>query len=52
MPPFIKPGERIDVTVSAMGDATNLTGGSLLVTSLLGADGEVHAVASRFGRDF
>ena len=45
MPPFIKPGERIDVTVAAMGDATNLTGGSLLVTSLLGADGEVHAVA-------
>jgi flagellar P-ring protein precursor FlgI len=45
MPPFIKPGERIDVAVSAMGDATNLTGGNLLVTSLLGADGEVHAVA-------
>jgi flagellar P-ring protein precursor FlgI len=45
MPPFIKPGERIDVMVAALGDATNLTGGSLLVTSLLGADGSVHAVA-------
>ena len=45
MPAFAKSGERIDVAVSALGDATNLTGGTLLVTSLLGADGEVHAVA-------
>lgn len=45
MPPFVKAGERIDVSVAALGDATNLTGGTLLVTSLLGADGEVHAVA-------
>ena len=45
MPPFVKAGEHIDVTVAALGDATNLTGGTLLVTSLLGADGEVHAVA-------
>ncbi len=44
MPAFVKPGERIDLTVAALGDATNLTGGSLLVTPLLGADGEVHAV--------
>jgi flagellar P-ring protein precursor FlgI len=44
MPPFVKPGERIDLTVAALGDASNLTGGTLLVTSLLGADGEVHAV--------
>jgi flagellar P-ring protein precursor FlgI len=44
MPPFVKSGERIDVSVAALGDATNLTGGTLLVTSLLGADGEVHAV--------
>jgi flagellar P-ring protein precursor FlgI len=44
MPPFAKPGERIDLTVAALGDATNLTGGTLFVTSLLGADGEVHAV--------
>lgn len=45
MPPFVKSGERIDVSVAALGDASNLTGGTLLVTSLLGADGEVHAVA-------
>jgi flagellar P-ring protein precursor FlgI len=45
MPAFVKAGERIDVSVAALGDATNLTGGTLLVTSLLGADGEVHAVA-------
>ena len=44
LPAFAKPGEQIDITVSALGDATNLTGGTLLVTSLLGADGEVHAV--------
>ncbi len=45
LPAFTKSGERIDVTVAALGDATNLTGGTLLVTSLIGADGEVHAVA-------
>lgn len=45
MPPFVKAGERIDVAVAALGDATNLTGGTLLVTSLLGADGDVHAVS-------
>ena len=45
LPPFARAGSRIDVSVSALGDATNLTGGTLLVTSLLGADGEVHAVA-------
>lgn len=45
MPPFVKAGERIDVNVAALGDATDLTGGTLLVTSLLGADGEVHAVS-------
>lgn len=45
MPPFAKAGERIDVAVAALGDASSLTGGTLLVTSLLGADGEVHAVA-------
>ena len=45
LPPFAQGGSRIDVSVSALGDATNLTGGTLLVTSLLGADGEVHAVA-------
>ena len=44
LPAFAKSGEQIDIAVSALGDATNLTGGTLLVTSLLGADGEVHAV--------
>lgn len=45
LPAFIHAGERIDVTASALGDAKNLTGGTLLVTPLLGADGQVYAVA-------
>lgn len=45
LPPFARNGARIDVAVSAMGDATDLTGGTLLVTPLLAADGEVYAVA-------
>lgn len=45
LPPFARPGSRIDISVSALGDATNLTGGTLLVTPLLGADGDVYAVA-------
>jgi len=45
LPAFARPGSRIDIAVSALGDATNLTGGMLLVTPLLGADGEVYAVA-------
>jgi len=45
LPPFARPGSRIDVAVSTLGDATNITGGTLLVTPLLGADGEVYAVA-------
>ena len=44
LPPFGTQGTRIDVTVSAMGDANSLQGGTLLVTPLLGADGEVYAV--------
>ena len=44
-PAFAHSGSRIDVAVSALGDATNLTGGTLLVTPLLAADGEVYAVA-------
>ena len=44
LPPFARPGSRIDIAVSALGDATNITGGTLLVTPLLGADGEVYAV--------
>jgi flagellar P-ring protein precursor FlgI len=45
LPAFARSGSRIDVGISALGDATNLTGGTLLVTPLLGADGEVYAVA-------
>lgn len=45
LPAFSRTGSRIDVSVSALGDATNLTGGTLLVTPLLAADGDVYAVA-------
>ena len=45
LPAFARGGSRIDVTVSALGDASNLTGGTLLVTPLLAADGDVYAVA-------
>src|SRR3954468_2832539 len=45
LPPFARTGSRIDIAVSGLGDATNLTGGTLLVTPLLAADGEVYAVA-------
>lgn len=45
LPPFSAQGSRIDVTVSAMGDAKDLMGGTLLVTPLMGADGEVYSVA-------
>src|SRR6185437_16080729 len=44
LPPFGTQGTRIDITVSAMGDAKSLQGGTLLVTPLLGADGNVYAV--------
>lgn len=45
LPPFARQGGRLDVTVSTIGDASNLQGGTLLVTPLMGADGEVYAVA-------
>jgi flagellar P-ring protein precursor FlgI len=45
LPAFAAQGTRIDVSVGAMGDATSLQGGTLLVTPLVGADGEVYAVA-------
>lgn len=45
IPPFVKNGARIDVTVASMGDAKSLTGGVLLQTPLLGADSKVYAVA-------
>ncbi len=45
LPGFGRQGSRIDVNVSALGDAESLLGGTLLVTPLVGADGEVYAVA-------
>ncbi len=45
LPAFSHDGSRIDVTVSATGDATDLSGGTLLVTPLMAADGDVYAVA-------
>jgi len=45
LPAFSRQGGRIDVTVSALGDSQSLLGGTLLVTPLLGADGEVYAVS-------
>src|SRR5579883_2975809 len=45
LPPFAQPGTRIDVTVSAIGDAKTLQGGVLLMTPLRAADGQVYAVA-------
>jgi flagellar P-ring protein precursor FlgI len=44
LPPFARNGGRIDIAISALGDATDLAGGVLLVTPLMGADGEVYAV--------
>ena len=45
LPPFVREGDTIDVTVSAMGDAESIQGGTLLQTPLRAADGEVYAVA-------
>ena len=45
LPAFARQGGRVDVSVSALGDAKSLVGGTLLVTPLLGADGEAYAVA-------
>jgi len=45
LPPFSRKGSKIDVQISAMGDASDLMGGTLLVTPLVGLDGEVYAVA-------
>ncbi|MFA4858419.1 MAG: flagellar basal body P-ring protein FlgI [Candidatus Margulisiibacteriota bacterium] len=45
LPPFVKPGQKLNVTVAAMGDARSLTGGSLLITPLMGVDDDVYAVA-------
>ena len=45
LPPFIKPGQKLDVVVSTVGQAKSLRGGTLLMTPLLGADGETYAIA-------
>ncbi len=45
LPPFASPGSRIDVTASSLGDASSLRGGTLVMTSLTGADGQIYAVA-------
>ncbi len=45
LPPFSRAGGRIDVTVSAIGDAKSLLGGTLVMTPLNGADGQIYAVA-------
>ncbi|MGB0204122.1 MAG: flagellar basal body P-ring protein FlgI [Neptuniibacter sp.] len=45
LPAFAKPGQAIDITVSAIGDAKSLRGGSLLMSPLKGADGQVYAIA-------
>ncbi|MGA8009486.1 MAG: flagellar basal body P-ring protein FlgI [Thiomonas sp.] len=45
LPPFSQPGQQINITVSAVGNATSLAGGTLLMTPLKGADGQTYAVA-------
>ncbi|MFP3367283.1 flagellar basal body P-ring protein FlgI, partial [Pseudoalteromonas sp. SIMBA_148] len=45
LPPFVQSGARIDVSVSSLGDATSLAGGTLVMTPLRAADGEIYAVA-------
>lgn len=45
LPPFAKPGQKLDVTVSSLGNATSLRSGELLMTPLRGADGQIYAVA-------
>src|SRR5690606_36503544 len=44
-PPFVQPGARIDISVSSMGDATSLAGGTLVMSPLRAPDGEIYAVA-------
>ena len=45
LPPFAKPGQRLDITVASMGKAKSLRGGSLIMTPLQGADGQIYAMA-------
>src|SRR5690606_10022060 len=46
LPPFGRIGQKMDVTISSIGDASSLAGGTLLVTPLKGGDGDIYAVAS------
>ncbi|OUR92855.1 flagellar biosynthesis protein FlgA [Halobacteriovorax marinus] len=46
LPPFARQGQKIDITISSIGDANSLAGGTLLITPLKGGDGEVYAIAS------
>jgi flagellar P-ring protein precursor FlgI len=46
LPPFSRVGQKLDVTISSIGDASSLAGGTLLVTPLKGGDGNVYAVAN------
>jgi flagellar P-ring protein FlgI len=45
LPPFAKPGQRLDVTISALGKAKSLRGGTLVMAPLIGADGQIYAMA-------
>jgi flagellar P-ring protein precursor FlgI len=45
LPPFSKPGQKIDITASSIGSASSLQGGTLLLSTLKGADGQVYAIA-------
>ena len=45
LPPFAKPGQRLDVTVAALGRAKSLLGGTLVLSPLIGADGQIYAMA-------
>jgi flagellar P-ring protein precursor FlgI len=45
LPPFVQPGQTIDVTVSSLGNAKSLRGGTLVMTPIKGADGQVYAIA-------
>ena len=45
LPPFVKPGQTIDVTLSSLGDASSLQGGTLIATQLKGLDGKIYAMA-------
>ncbi|MFP3607625.1 flagellar basal body P-ring protein FlgI, partial [Paraburkholderia sp. SIMBA_053] len=45
LPPFSRPGQRLDIVVSSIANASSLRGGTLLMTPLKGADGDTYAIA-------